>query len=367
MNADLIGALEQLEVERGIAKEIVLEAIEAALISAYKRNFGSAQNVRVSVDRDTGDIQVFAQKTVVEDVTDPRLEASLEEARAKDPTLGFGDILEVEVRHRDFGRIAAQTAKQVVVQRIREAERGIIYEEFSSREGDYITGEVQRQDKHNRAVYVDLGKVEGVLMPQEQIPGEVFKENQRIKAYIIEVKRTTKGPYVSLSRTHPGLLKRLFELEVPEIHDGTVEIKAIAREAGARSKIAVWSRDENVDPVGACVGPKGLRVQAIVTELQGEKIDVVEWSQDTAVFVAKALSPAKVLSVDVEEQNKVARVVVPDYQLSLAIGKEGQNARLAAKLTGWKIDIKSESQIASGQWHQTDAEAVAAPGPEDDE
>lgn len=349
MNAELIGALEQLEQERGIAKEVVLEAIEAALVTAFKRNYGT-QNVRVHLDRNTGDIAVYAQKTVVEEVFDSKIEVSLEEARERDPGLSLGDIMEVEVKHRDFGRIAAQTAKQVVVQRIREAERGIIFEEFSSREGDIVNGLVLRQDRATKAVYVDLGKVEGVLPAQEQIAGETFRENQRIKAYVIEVKKTSKGPSVALSRTHPGLLRRLFEMEVPEIHDGLVEIKNQAREAGQRSKIAVWSRDESVDPVGSCVGPKGLRVQSIVTELQGEKIDIVKWDPDPGVLVANALSPAKVLSVDANEATKVARVVVPDYQLSLAIGKEGQNARLAAKLTGWKIDIKSESQARTGNW-----------------
>lgn len=357
MNAELIGALEQLEEERGIAKEVLLQAIEAALVSAYRRNFGSVQNVRVYIDRNTGDIKVYAQKEVVETLEDPRLQISLEEAREKDPTLSPGDIFEVEVKHREFGRIAAQTAKQVVVQRIREAERGIIYDEFSSREGDIVNGVVVRQDKTNRSVYVDLGKgVEGILLAQEQIPGERFLENQRIKAYVIEVKKTTKGPYIALSRTHPGLLRRLLELEVPEIHDGIVEIRSISREAGSRSKVAVYSREEHVDPVGACVGPKGMRVQNIVNELQGEKIDIVEWSTDTAAFVAKALSPAKVVSVEtVEAEGRVARVVVPDYQLSLAIGKEGQNARLAAKLTGWKIDIKSESQAAGQDWQSAGA------------
>lgn len=352
MNAELIGALEQLEEERGIAKDIILEAIEAALVSAYKRNFSSAQNVRVTVDRTSGDIRVYAQKEIVEEVADGRLEVSLEEARVKNPSLALGDIFEVEIKHRDFGRIAAQTAKQVVVQRIREAERGLIYEEYSSREGDIVTGLVLRQDRSTKAVYVELGKnVEGILPANEQIQGEKFTEGQHIKAYVIEVKKTTKGPAIALSRTHPNLLKRLFELEVPEIHDGIVEIRAISREAGARSKMAVYSRDENVDPVGSCVGPKGLRVQAIVNELQGEKIDVVPWSQDPGRFVANALSPAKVVSVDVDEPGRIARVVVPDFQLSLAIGKEGQNARLAAKLTGWKIDIKSETQARSGAWN----------------
>lgn len=351
MKAEILEALDDLVRERGISREVLIEAIEAALISAYRRNFGAAQNVRVFFDDKTGEYRVYAQKEIVEEVTDPRLQVSLEEARMKNPNLQLGDVFEVEVTPRDFGRIAAQTAKQVVVQRIREAERGMIYEEYSSREGEIVTGLVQRQDPKTRTVYLELARgVEAVLISNEQIPGERYVENQRIKAYVIEVKRTTKGPAIAVSRTHPGLLKRLFELEVPEIHDGTVEIKGIAREAGSRSKIAVMAREPNVDPVGACVGQKGQRVQNIVDELQGEKIDVVEWSPDPEVFVAKALSPAKVTQVICDEATRTARVIVPDYQLSLAIGKEGQNARLAAKLTGWKIDIKSESQAQSGGW-----------------
>lgn len=352
MNTEFIEALEELEREKGIAMEVLLDALEAALISAYKRNFGSLQNVRVHIDRTSGEIKVYARKTVSEVVEDDRSEISLNEAQQKDPRFELGDIVEIEVTPRDFGRIAAQTAKQVVVQRIREAERGIIYEEFSNREGDIVTGIVQRQDQKN--IYIDLGKTEAILGPTEQIPGEEYRHGDRLKTFIVEVKKTTKGPQILVSRTHPGLLKRLFELEVPEIHDGIVELRSVAREAGARSKIAVFSRDENVDPVGACVGPKGMRVQTIVNELKGEKIDIVKWNQDPTKFVANALSPAKVVNVSIFENEKIARVVVPDYQLSLAIGKEGQNARLAAKLTGWKIDIKSESQVeelvASGEW-----------------
>lgn len=342
MNAEFMQAFEQLGREKGIAPEVLFDAIEAALISAYKRNFGSAQNVRVSLDRSTGEIHVYARKTIVETVSDSRLEMSLSEARNIDTRYELDDIVEIEVTPKDFGRIAAQTAKQVVVQRIREAERGIIYEEFSNRESDILTGIVQRIEQKN--VFIDLGKAEAILGPSEQIPGEIYKHGDRIKSYIVEVKKTTKGPQILVSRTHPGLLKRLFELEVPEIHDGIVEIKSVAREPGMRSKIAVHSRDENVDPVGACVGHKGMRVQAIVNELKGEKIDIVKWSADPAKYIANALSPAKVVTVDVNETEKVSRVIVPDYQLSLAIGKEGQNARLAAKLSGWKIDIKSESQ-----------------------
>jgi len=336
-------AFEQLGKEKGISPEILFDAVEAALISAYKRNFSSAQNVRVSMDRATGEIHVYARKTVVEEVTDPRLEMSLEEARKIDPRYEVNDVVEIEVTPKNFGRIAAQTAKQVVVQRIREAERGIIYEEFSNRESDILTGIVQRIEGKN--VYIDLGRAEAILAPSEQIPGEVYHHGDRIKVYIVEVKKTTKGPQILVSRTHPGLLKRLFELEVPEIHDGIVEIKSVAREPGSRSKIAVYSRDEDVDPVGACVGHKGMRVQTIVNELKGEKIDIVKWSPDPAKYIANALSPAKVISVEINEAEKISKVIVPDYQLSLAIGKEGQNARLAAKLTGWKIDIKSESQV----------------------
>ncbi len=342
MNAEFMQAFEQLGKEKGIAPEVLFDAIEAALISAYKRNFQTAANVRVQLDRITGEIKVFARKNVVEAVDDARLEMDLNEARSHNPNYAVEDIVEVEVTPKDFGRIAAQTAKQVVVQRIREAERGIIYEEFSNRSSDILTGIVQRIEQKN--VFIDLGKTEAILAPAEQIMGETYRHGERVKAYIIEVKKTTKGPQIMVSRTHPGLLKRLFELEVPEIHDGVVEIKSVAREPGHRSKIAVYSRDENVDPVGACVGHKGTRVQTIVNELRGEKIDIVKWNPDPGKYIANALSPAKVVSVEVNEAEKISKVIVPDYQLSLAIGKEGQNARLAAKLTGWKIDIKSESQ-----------------------
>ncbi|MGE4273607.1 MAG: transcription termination factor NusA [Desulfitobacterium sp.] len=342
MNMEFIEALHELEKERGISADILFEAIEAALISAYKKNFASLQNVRVHIDRATGEFKVFARKNVVEEVEDARTQVSLEDARNIEPNYTIDDVVEYEVTPREFGRIAAQTAKQVVVQRIREAERGMIYDEYINREGDIVTGIVQRYDQKN--VIVDLGKVEAILTTQEQIPGETYQPYERIKTYVVEVKKTTKGPQVMLSRTHPGLIKRLFELEVPEIHDGLVEIKGVSREAGARSKIAVFSRDPNVDPVGACVGPKGSRVQTIVTELKGEKIDIVNYSTYPEEFVANALSPAKVVGVYPKPNEKVALVVVPDYQLSLAIGKEGQNARLAAKLTNWKIDIKSESQ-----------------------
>ena len=337
-----LDALQALAKEKGVDEDFLFDAIEAALISAYKRNFGSAQNVRVVLDRHTGAYHVYAIKQVVEDVEDDVQEISLAQARTIREDYEVGDVIEIEVTPANFGRIAAQAAKQVVVQRVREAERGIIYEEFMSREGDIINGIVSRVE--NRNVFIDVGKTEAILMPAEQIAGETYEHGQQIKAYIVEVKRTSKGPQIVVSRTHPGLLKRLFELEVPEIAEGIVEIKSVAREPGMRSKIAVWSSEEDVDPVGSCVGHKGLRVQAIVDELGSEKIDIVKWNEDSAKFIANALSPAKVVSVAVNEDEKVSRVVVPDYQLSLAIGKEGQNARLAAKLTGWKIDIKSETQ-----------------------
>lgn len=336
-------ALNQLEREKGINKEILIEAIEAALISAYKRNFGSSQNVKVIIDHDTGDVKVYALKRVTERPDSDLLEISIEEAKKVNKKLEEDDTAEIEVTPRKFGRIAAQTAKQVVVQRIREAERGIIFDEFYNKESDIVTGIIQRSERKN--VIIDLGKTEAVLSPAEQTPGEEYRFNDRIKTFIIEVKKTTKGPQVMVSRTHPGLVKRLFELEVPEIHDGTVEIKSIAREPGSRTKIAVFSKDDNVDPVGACVGQKGTRVQAIVDELRGEKIDIIKWSSNCEEFISSSLSPAKVVRVDISDTEKAAKVTVPDFQLSLAIGKEGQNARLAAKLTGWKIDIKSESQL----------------------
>ncbi|MBS4177084.1 transcription termination factor NusA [Lederbergia citrea] len=341
MSSELLDALIILEREKGISRDILIEAIEAALVSAYKRNFNQAQNVRVDLNLDTGTMRVFARKEIVDEVFDSRLEISIDDAKNINPAYDIGDIVELEVTPKDFGRIAAQTAKQVVTQRVREAERGIIYSEFVDREDDIMTGIVQRHDP--RFIYVSLGKIEALLPQSEQMPNETYKPHDRIKVYITKVEKTTKGPQIYVSRTHPGLLKRLFEIEVPEIYDGTVEIKSVAREAGDRSKISVSTDNAEVDPVGSCVGPKGSRVQAIVNELKGEKIDIVEWSSDPVEFVANALSPSKVLDVAVNEENKATTVVVPDYQLSLAIGKRGQNARLAAKLTGWKIDIKSET------------------------
>ena len=343
MGIELMHALHQIEKEKGINKETLMETIEVALLSAYKRNFGSTENVKINVNRNTWDVRVFAQKVVVGVVNNPSEEISVEDARLINSALEEGDIVELEVTPRKFGRIAAQTAKQVVVQRIREAERDIIFDEFYNKEDDIVTGVVQRYER--KTVIVDLGKTEGILPENEQPHGETYRFNERIKAYVIEVKKTTKGPFIMLSRTHPGLVKRLFELEVPEIHEGIVEIRGIAREAGSRTKIAVSSRDEDVDPVGACVGQKGVRVQAVVDELRGEKIDIIKWSSSPQEFISSSLSPAKVVRVIINEQEKSAIVIVPDHQLSLAIGKEGQNARLAAKLTGWKIDIKSESQL----------------------
>jgi N utilization substance protein A len=344
MNAELLSALKDLERERGIEFEVLVDAIEAALISAYKKNFGAAQNVRVYIDRDTGEFKVFTRKNVVETVSDAKTEVGLEDARKENPLYDLEDVVEYEVTPRDFGRIAAQTAKQVVVQRLREAERDMIFEKYNSQKGDVVTGIIHRCE--NRSVYIDMGNTEVCLSQNEQIPGEEYAPGMRVKAYIIDVKKTTKGPQIQVSRTHPGFLERLFELEVPEILNGVIEVKSVAREAGYRSKVAVWSENANVDALGACVGSKGMRVQAVVSELRGEKIDVIKWSDEPAEFIASALSPAKVVSVDTFPGEKGAQVVVPDYQLSLAIGKEGQNARLAAKLTGWKIDIKSETQMS---------------------
>lgn len=346
MKAEFLEALEDITKEKGITKDVIFEALEAALVSGYKKNFGSSQNVEIDINKESGDVKVYAGKIIVESVEDSLLEISLNDARDINPKYEIGDTVKIEITPRNFGRIAAQTAKQVVMQKIKEAEREIVFDEFINRENEIITGMVQRISKNN--VLINLGKTEAVLSPSEQIQGEVYNPGDRIKAYILEVKKTTKGPQILLSRTHPGLVKRLFELEVPEINDGVVDIFSISREAGSRTKIAVYSTDENVDPVGACVGFKGTRVKAIVDELNGEKIDIVTWSKNIEEFIANSLSPAKVITVDINESEKSALVVVPDYQLSLAIGKEGQNARLAAKLTNWKIDIKSESQAHQG-------------------
>ncbi|MFY9296451.1 MAG: transcription termination factor NusA [Caldicoprobacterales bacterium] len=343
MNGEFLGALEQIASEKGIDKEILVNAIEAALLSAYKKNFGTSQNVKVNIDRGTGTVKVFALKTIVEEVKDETQEILLEDARRIDLKYQLGDVVEIEVTPRNFGRIAAQNAKQVVVQRIREAERVITYEKFIEKENEIMPCMVQRVERKN--VYVDLDQAEGLMPPNEQIQSEEYKVNDRLIVYIAEVKMANKGPQILVSRTHPNLVKRLFEREVPEIVRGEVIIKNIAREAGSRTKIAVHANHPSIDPVGACVGQHGIRVQHIVNELNGEKIDVIKWSDDPREFIGSALSPAKIVNVMVNEDEKSARVIVPDNQLSLAIGKEGQNARLAAKLTGWKIDIKSISQM----------------------
>lgn len=352
--SELIEALNIIEREKGIDKEIIFEAIETSLVSACKKNFGTSQNIKVDINRDTGDVSVFAQKNVVEEAADTFLEISLEEAKAISPSYEIGDVVDVVVTPKNFGRISAQTAKQVVVQKFREAEREKLFNEFIVKEKDIDTGIVQRTERRN--IIVSLGKIDAVLPANEQIPNERYNFNDRIKVYILEVRQTTKGPHITVSRTHTELVKRLFELEVPEIYDGTVEIKNISREPGSRTKIAVYTRNENVEPVGACVGTNGNRVNVIVSELRGEKVDIIPWSEDPREFIAKALSPSKVMAVQLVQSDteQVARVVVPDNQLSLAIGKEGQNVRLAAKLTGWKIDIKNETQARATGFIQLD-------------
>lgn len=360
MNREFIDALEQLEEEKHIEKGVLLEAIESALLAAYRRNYSTTgninvDNVRVDIDSETGDISVLSRLEVVEEVMDENREISLADAREIDARYEIGDAIEFAVTPEDFGRIAAQTAKQVVVQRIREAERSKVYDDFKNRLYEIVTGVVHR--KSGATLFVDLGHTEAILPPREQVPGERFEVNDRLKAYIMDVKHSLKGPQIYLSRSHPGLVKKLFELEVPELTDGTVEIKAIAREAGSRTKMTVYTEFENVDPVGSCVGNRGARVQSVVNELDGEKIDVIPWSEEPEELIANVLSPAKVEDVFIVSDNdeeKAALVVVPDYQLSLAIGKEGQNVRLAAKVSGWKIDIKSHSQY----YQDEDADGV---------
>ncbi len=342
MNAEFIQALNQIEKEKGISKDILIEAIENSLLTACKNNYGTSQNIKVLIDRDKGDVSVYAEKEVVEVVEDQNLTISLEKAKEVDKRFELGDIVKVEVTPKNFGRIAAGKAKQVVVQKIREAERDVLFNQYITKEKEVVTGIIQREVKNS--VVVNLGKIDAMLIDKEQVPGETYPPNERIKVYVIEVKESTKGPKIYVSRTHPELVKRLFEQEVPEVHDGVVEIKSISREAGSRTKIAVHSHNSNVDPVGSCVGHNGARVGIIVHELKGEKIDIVPWNEDAAKFISASLSPSKVVKVAVDVKTKSAKVVVPDYQLSLAIGKEGQNARLAAKLTGYKIDIKSETQ-----------------------
>ena len=353
MNKELMGALDELEREKNISKETLLDAIEQSLIQAYKNHFGKADNVHVTINRETGDVTVYADRRVVEFVEDPAEEVSLVEAQKQNTNAEVGDILKVPVHSDKFGRIATQNAKNVILQKIREEERKVLFDQYHGNEKEVVTGIVQRVVGHN--VSVNLGKADAILAENEQVKGETFKPTERIKVYILEVKDTPKGPRILVSRTHPGLVKRLFESEVAEVKDGTVEIKSIAREAGSRTKLAVWSNDPDVDPVGACVGVNGARVSAIVNELRGEKIDIINWDENPAILIENALSPAKVIAVMADPDEKTALVVVPDYQLSLAIGKEGQNARLAARLTGFKIDIKSETQAReSGDFYDYD-------------
>ena len=353
MNKELMGALDELEREKNISKETLLDAIEQSLIQAYKNHFGKADNVHVTINRETGDFRVYGDRRVVEFVEDPAEEVSLVEAQKQNTNAEVGDILKVPVHSDKFGRIATQNAKNVILQKIREEERKVLFDQYHGNEKEVVTGIVQRVVGHN--VSVNLGKADAILAENEQVKGETFKPTERIKVYILEVKDTPKGPRILVSRTHPGLVKRLFESEVAEVKDGTVEIKSIAREAGSRTKLAVWSNDPDVDPVGACVGVNGARVSAIVNELRGEKIDIINWDENPAILIENALSPAKVIAVMADPDEKTALVVVPDYQLSLAIGKEGQNARLAARLTGFKIDIKSETQAReSGDFYDYD-------------
>ena len=343
-NKQLILALEELEKEKGIKKEYVLESIETALVTAYKRNFNSAENVKITMDGETGEIHVYAEKDVVEQVEDEKTQINLQDARKVNPKLEIGDKAQIEIIPKNFGRIAAQTAKQVIVQKIREASRNIIFDEYNERKGEIVSGIVQKVD--NNIVVLDLGKLEGIMPLKEQVPTEQYKVNDKIRACILDVQKGLKGaPQVIVSRASAEFVRKLFELEIPEIYEGVIEIKSIARDAGSRSKLAIYSPNENIDPVGSCVGQKGIRIQNIINELHGEKIDVIEWNEDPSIFIATALLPARVMAVDINEEEKSAQVIVEDDQLSIAIGKAGQNARLAAKLTGWKIDIKSESQF----------------------
>ena len=348
MNTELLEALTILEEEKNISKDTMMDAIENSLISACKNHFGTSDNIKIIMNRETCDYSVYAEKEVVEEVFDPAIEISLEDAEKLDSSLHIGDIAQIPVESKSFGRIATQNAKNLILQKIREEERKVVFDQYFAKEKDIVTGIVQRYVGKN--ISINLGKADAMLTENEQVKGEKFEPTERIKLYIVEVKNTTKGPKILVSRTHPELVKRLFEAEVAEVKDGTVEIKSIAREAGSRTKMAVWSNDENVDPVGACVGMNGARVNAVVNELRGEKIDIINWSDNPALLIENALSPAKVISVMADPDEKTASVIVPDYQLSLAIGKEGQNARLAAKLTGFKIDIKSETQaIEAGE------------------
>ncbi len=343
-NKELILALEELEKEKGIKKDYLLESIETALVTAYKRNFDSLENVKVQMDQKTGATHVYSLKEVVKRVMDKETQINVKEAQKINPDFKEGDTVETEIVPRDFGRIAAQTAKQVIIQKLREAEREIIYTEFNDRKGEIVSGLVQKAD-HN-IVVMDLGKLEGVMPSKEQIPTEHYRVNDKVKGYVLDVERGSKGaPQVIVSRSHPDFVRKLLEFEIPEIYEGVIEIKSVSRDPGYRSKVAVYSPDPNIDPVGSCVGQKGVRIQNVINELNGEKIDVIEWNEDPSIYIASSLLPAQILAVDIKEEEKFAQVIVPDDQLSLAIGKSGQNARLAARLTNWKIDIKSETQF----------------------
>lgn len=354
---ELMAALNEFEKERGITKEEIFESLENALVSAYKKEFDSEENVKVTIDREKGDIHIYSLRTVVEVLEDPVLEITLEDARKISKKYEVGDIANLEIVPKSFSRIAAQTAKQVVVQKIRESERKIIFNEFNDKKGEIVSGLIQKAD--GGVVVLDLGKLEGVMPLKEQIPTEKYKVNDKLRGYVLEVEKGAKGnPQVIVSRSHPDFVRKLFEFEIPEIYEGLIEIKSVSRDPGSRSKVAVYSKNENIDPVGSCVGQKGVRIQNIINELAGEKIDVIEWNEDPAVYIAAALLPAQVLAVDIKEEEKFAQVIVPDDQLSLAIGKSGQNARLAAKLTNWKIDIKSESQFREMIMEMQEGEAV---------
>ncbi len=343
-NKELIMALDELEKERGISKDYLLESLEVALVAAYKKNFDSAENVKVEIDSQTGEIHVYAQKEVVETVENSQLQISLEDAKKIEKKAKIGDIINIETKPKDFGRIAAGAAKQHVIQKVREAERNMIFDEYNDRKGEIVTGIIQKADKGT--VVLDLGKLEGIMPLKEQIPTEHYHVNDKIKAYVLSVEKGLKGaPQVLVTRSHPDVIKKLFELEIPEIYEGLIEVKAVSRDPGYRSKVAVYSKNPDIDPVGSCVGAKGIRIQNIINEMNGEKIDVIEWSEDPATFICAALLPAHVMAGDIKEDEKFAQVIVPDEELSLAIGKGGQNARLAVKLTNWKIDIKSETQF----------------------
>ena len=343
-NKELVLAIDELEKEKGIKKDYLMESIESALVTAYKRNFNSEENVKVVMDKETGASHLYSVKKIVEVVEDPTLQISLLDARKINKTLDIGDTVDIELVPKNFGRIAAQTAKQVIIQKLREAEREIIYTEFNDRKGEIVSGIIQKADKN--IVVMDLGRLEGIMPTKEQVPTETYRVNDKIKGYVLDVERGAKGaPQVIVSRSHPDFVRKLFEFEIPEIYEGVIEIKSVSRDAGYRSKVAVYSPDPNIDPVGSCVGQKGVRIQNVINELHGEKIDVIEWNEDPSIYISSALLPAQILAVDIKEEEKFAQVIVPDDQLSLAIGKSGQNARLAAKLTNWKIDIKSETQF----------------------